>query len=53
MQNLMILWRAWFLSPLSDTPGHGTHRTHHPARENRAEILAILARKTREKETKC
>jgi hypothetical protein len=53
MQNLMILWRAWFLAPLADRPGHGSHRSRHPAREHRADILAILALKTREKETKC
>lgn len=53
MQNLMILWRAWFLSPFADTPEHRSHRSHHPAREHRADILAILALNTREKETKC
>ncbi len=53
MQTLMILWRAWFLGPLAETPGHETHPPKNPAREYRADILAILALKSREKETKC
>lgn len=53
MQNLMILWRAWFLSPVEDTSGRGSHRSRHPAREHRAAILAILALKSHEKEMKC
>lgn len=53
MQNLMILWRAWFLAPLADTPGQRSYRVHLPAREHRADILAILALKASEKETKC
>lgn len=53
MQNLMILWRAWFLSPVEDTPELGSHRSRQPAREHRAAILAILALKSCEKETKC
>lgn len=50
MQTLMILWRAWFLSPLAHTPGLESHRSRHPAQEHRADILAL---KAREKETKC
>lgn len=50
MQNLMILWRAWFHAPLADTPKHEAHPPENPAREHRAAILAL---KQREKETKC
>jgi hypothetical protein len=56
MNNLMILWRSWFLPWRTETPDEDTHVNrlcHQSPPAGRAEIIAILAEKSERKETTC